>query len=57
MMKVKTEGDRVVGYNFNNVRDSASKTFRVLLTLLGVTEEQMATVDEDTAELEEVLVG
>ena len=57
MMKTKTEGDRITGYSFNNVRDSVNKTFRVLLTLLGVTEEQAAAVDEEVAELEEVLVG
>jgi hypothetical protein len=57
IMKVKTEGGRIAGYSFNNVRDSVNKTFRVLLTLLGVSEEQAAAVDEDVAELEEVLVG
>jgi hypothetical protein len=57
MMKAKTEGDRITGYSFNNVRDSVNKTFRVLLTLFGVTEEQAAAVDEEVAELEEVLVG
>ena len=57
MMKPKTEGDQITGYSFNNVRDSVNKTFRVLLTLLGVTEEQAAAVDEEAAELDEVLVG
>ena len=39
------------------VADSVNKTFRALLTLLGVTEEQAAAVDEEVTELEEVLVG
>ncbi len=57
MMKTKMDGDRITGYSFNNVRDSVNKTFRVLLTLLGVTEEQAAAVDEEITEPEEVLVG
>jgi hypothetical protein len=56
MMKPKTDGDKVVGYNFNNVHDSVNKTCALLKHLAQVPDGKQEEPDE-AVEHEEALVG